>query len=194
MVFRKSKQKICTPLGKDAQVALISGGFYSHEKAESPENSLYCLYPLDAGGDVEFATLAKEYAASLLNRFPAVINQCQSIFSEDIREEAFFHAYLKTGKKPIFTKGRTVITMTEGIDDQLLDCIPKNESAHYELTFYGFLSPLSAKFKKSDYAIKVYYHEEHDYLQLEVPHIADFILEQLLEICKKHQRKLNLLQ
>ena len=190
MFFKSAKNKT-PPTGTERMVRLTCGGFYLQEKPESPENALYCLYPLDESGDLEFAAIAKECAGMLLKRFPAVINQCHSIFQEDMQKEKFAQSYLEAGGKPIFLENQTVLTFTNGMDQTLLDCISEQEFACYEFTFYGYESMNRAKSREKDYIIKIDYHEEHDFLQIEMKSMTDYIIKQIQEICKMHDRVLK---
>jgi hypothetical protein len=189
MVFRKVKKET-PPTGIESAVQLILGGFYSYEKPENPKNALYCLYPSDPSGDPEFLSIAKDCMACLLNPSSAVINQCHSILKCEIQKEKLVQNYLEAGGTPTFPERGTVLTFTSGIDQTLLDCIPEQESACYELTFYGFESILSSKSSESNFTIKINYHEEHDFLQIETKRMTDHMIEHIQQVCKKHGRTL----
>lgn len=191
MLFRKQKRNKPTQAGTETSIRFTSGGFYLHEKPENPNYVLYALYPMDESGDLKFPTLAKECAAWLLCRFPAVVNRFESDFAEEMRKEEFLQAYLAAGGKPIFAEGRTLITITEGMDSKLLNCITEDGMMEYGLTFYGFRSVLPLKPGEGDYAMKVYYHESPDYLEIETEDMTDDMIEQMKELCNKHGRSLT---
>lgn len=84
-----------------------------------------------------------------------------------------------------------MLTFSNGMDERLLDYISEQEFACYEFTFYGYESMSSAKSREKDYIIKIDYHEEHDFLQLEMKSMTDQIIKQIQEICQKHDRVLT---
>lgn len=190
MFFKRVKKKTA-PTGTERMVGLACRGFYLHERPENPKNALYCLYPLDESGDLEFASLAKEYAGILLSQFPAVINQCHSIFGEDVQKEKFAQAYLQAGGKPFFLENQTMLTFSNGMDERLLNYISEQEFACYEFTFYGYESMIFAKSREKDYIIKIDYHVEHDFLQMEMKSMTNHMIKQIQEICQKHDRVLT---
>lgn len=186
---RMKKRNNSTRAGTETSIRFTTGGFYLHEKPENPNYVLYVLYPMDESGDLEFPALAKECAAWLLRRFPAVVNRFESDFTEEMRKEKFLQAYLAASGKPIFAEGRTLITITEGMDSKLLDYITEDGMTEYGLAFYGFRSVLPLKPGEGGYAMKVYYHESHEYLEIETEDMTDDMMEQMKALSNKHGRR-----
>ncbi|MBU5627825.1 hypothetical protein KQI82_12980 [Oscillibacter sp. MSJ-2] len=193
MLFRKTDKRLRQSIKNDTRIQLGTGGFYDHEVSENPMYSLYCLRPLDESGDMMFPALALECAAQLLSGFPRVVNRLSCVIdSYQLKEEPFVLTYQSLGGNPIFLDSRTLQTTTEGIDRKLLNCIPEKESQCYELTFYGFETMLMDNFYSKAYQMELFYHEDHDYLLLEMLAMTDEVVEKIRKICKNHGRDLEM--
>ena len=189
MWFRDMRQKAKIPTGTDPRIRLGTGGFYLHEHSERESNQLFCLCPWDEDNDTEFPTLAQECAAWLLRPFPMVVNQVAGIIlAEKIREAPFVQSYRQAGGQPIFAEERTLLTITNEMDRSLLEQISGDRGGleDYEFDFYGFELPPPADRSVYAYALKVYYHENHDYLLFETAKPLEVYLEGLRKICEAH--------
>jgi hypothetical protein len=200
VLFLKHKKPLKISMETDPRIRLHPGGFYPSEVPDSPTHKLYCLRPWDEDDDVEFPDLAMESAARMLRDFPTVVNQLSYVSAQPkINDEPFVQHYLRMGGKPTFVGKRTLITVTAGADRRLLDCIPVNARWCEELECCGFTGDLPvdfvynypAQFGQYLYALKVYFHEDHDYLLFETGRDPEPYIEQICQICEKHGRILT---
>lgn len=122
MFFWKHKKPLKISMETDPRIRLHPGGSYPNALPENPANKLYCLYPLDEYGDVEFPDLAMESAVQILGEFSTVVNQLSCIdLSAKPKDESFVQQYLQAGGTLTFMGERTLITVTAGADRKLLD-------------------------------------------------------------------------
>lgn len=200
MLFLKHKKPLKISLETDPRIRLHPGGFYPSEIPDSPTHKLYCLRPWDEDDDVEFPDLAMESAARMLEEFPTVVNQLSCIdLSAKPKDEPFIQQYLQTGGTLTFVGERTLITVTAGADRKLLDSISSDDRLFYEFDFCGFVGKLPAdfvgnvpaQFGQYPYVLKVYFHEDHDYLLFETGRDPEPYIEQIRQICEKHGRILT---
>lgn len=200
MFFGKRKKPLEISMETDPRIRLHPGGFYQYEVPDASMHKLYCLRPWDEDDDIEFSDLAIESTVQMLENFPTVVNQLSYVSAQPkINDEPFVQQYQQMGGKPTFAGKRTLITVTTGVDCKLLDCIPVNARWCEELECCGFAGDLPvdfvynypAQFGQYPYVLKVYFHEDHDYLLFETGRDPEPYIEQIHQVCEKHGRILT---
>lgn len=76
--------------------------------------------------------------------------------------------------------------MSCGIDRQLVECVPKEVYGYYGLSFYRHKLMGGISFKRD---LTIYYHEDHQYLEVSVPDDVSKYIDMILEICKEQGKE-----
>lgn len=171
------------------------GGFYSHEKPAHPANQLLCMEPRYEDSDPGFPQFMRLCGAQILSQYSFVLEHLES-FKDSLEHAPFAAVYQSLGGNVICRTASTLISVSEYDNPKLLQLIPEDSLLQYRYYGYGYCQALSkpnfAQLEKSPFDVRVFCHELHDYLLIEVPGSVQNCIDQIKTLCEKEGRQLTL--
>lgn len=188
--FRKKKLQKKFFYQDSDQIFLYRGAFYRFKTEKEHEVNTFTVIPGDDIPYEEFRELALCCAEKILSLSPVVLNNLYCYPLEPVEgtlsEDDCVKRYVEQGGNPVFAAKNELYTVSEGIDRQLVECVPKEVYGYYGLFFYGYNSIPDAPFRRN---LIIHYHEDHQYLEVSALDDVSKYIDIVLEICKKHGKQ-----
>ena len=179
----------------NTDITVRMGGFYFHEKPAHPANQLLCMEPRYEDSDPGFPQFMRLCGAQILSQYSFVLEHLASC-NGSLEYAPFAAAYQALGGNIICPTSSTLISASEHDSPKLLQLIPEDSLLQYQYNGYGYCQALSkpnfAQLEKSPFDVRVFCHELHDYLVIEVPGSVQNCIDQIKTLCEKEGRQLTL--
>ena len=176
-------------------ITVRMGGFYSHEKPAHPANQLLCVEPRFEDSDPGFPQFMRLCGAQILSQYAFVLEHLES-FQDSLEHAPFAAGYQALGGNVISRTASTLISVSEYDSPKLLRLIPEDSLLQYSYNGYGYCQtpsePNFAQLEKRPFDVRIFCHELHDYLLIEVPGDVQNCIDQIKTLCEKEGRRLTL--
>lgn len=178
-------------------IVVRTGGFYFHEKPANPTNQLLCVEPRYEDSDPGFPQFMRLCGAQILSQYSFVLEHLESCKDfPELEHAPFAAAYQALGGNIICQTASTLLSVSEYDSPKLLQLIPEDDLLRYAYYGYGYYQALSkpnfAQLEKSPFDVRIFCHELHDYLLIEVSGDAQNCINQIKTLCEKERRQLTL--
>lgn len=168
-------------------------GTYGGQSIASEGHRAFLAIPGEEIDSEEFRELALCCAEKMLAEKPVVLNSLYCYPLEPVEgtlaEDDCVKQYVVQGGTPIFVAKNELYTVSYGIDRQLIECVPKEAYGYYGFWFYRHNLKGEASLKRD---LTIHYHEDHQYLEVSVLDDVSSCLDIVLEVCKKHGKRVLL--
>jgi len=192
----KHKERPSVFKDSDKAIHLCPGGFYHDEKPIRPLHQLLCIYPHEVDGDISFAEFALRCAGRILTDYPFVL---ESIIGRDTHSpdcRPLIESHCSAGGQFLLAEKTRLLAKVNA--PTLVKLIHEYDRRFFECEFYAYREELSGPqmqaavcdLRNSDFALRIFYHECHDYLLIETAEDPLSCTKSIQEICSLEGRKI----
>lgn len=193
LFFQKRKSTSKKEFYPDDNKIHLHWGAYGVQSGVSEEHSVFLVIPGEETDPEEFRELALDCAKKILSERSVVLNNLYCYPLEPVggalAEDDCVKQYIAQGGTPVFAAKNELYTVSNGIDRQLLECVPEEVYGYYGLFFHGYNLIKDAPFHRD---LTIHYHEDHQYLEVSALDDVSKYIDIVLEICKKHGKQVVL--